>query len=105
MAIVQDTIAVEIAKNGVSNAGNLINATESMLDDLEWGNGAGINLIDYDSVFSENGDVQHTDGAYLNKLFAKVAVDLKAWLEAQSCTVNGHGTKTYLEIVQQCRAT
>jgi hypothetical protein len=105
MAINQLEIAKKIALCGVTNSAKLLLALEGLTDNLNWGTGAGINLVDFDADLAEYGETQHTDGAYLNKLFSKVAVDLEAWLNTQTATVNGHGTKTYMQIVQQCRNT
>lgn len=103
MAINQENIALQIAEQGVAQAGALITALNRLLELQKWGTKAGINLMGYDSNIGESPDLMHTNGAYLNKLIGKMAPDLASWLETQSTNVNGAGSRTFEEIINQCR--
>ena len=68
MAINQENVALDIASQLVATAGNLINAVEEFTDLLAWALDAGINMTDHDAALEASGELQHVDGATINRL-------------------------------------
>lgn len=68
MAINKENVALDIASRLVSTSSDLMNAVEEFTDLLDWATDAGINMANHNTAFESSPELQHVDGATLNKL-------------------------------------
>lgn len=99
MPINQQNIGLDIASRAVNAAGNLQAAIAELNELLDWATGAGLTDLDqFNAAFEAHGELQHVDGATLEKLVAVVAPALESYL---ADTMSGE--ETYKEIIDKSR--
>ena len=98
MAIDQTRVALDIASRAVALAGQLQNTVEELNELLAWGLDAGLNMTVFDDDFAGSAELQHVDGATLNRLLGNVAPGVQGYLDSTEA-----GDDTFTEIVQKAR--
>jgi len=98
MAINQTNVALDIASRAVAATDRLLDALAVLEELYQHGSQAGLNMINYDANFAASAELQHVDGATLNKVLAVVASGIRSTLTTQQS-----GGQTWEAILYKAR--